>query len=420
MLLTALYAFGKPRTEAASPFLAAAAVFASGLGAALMAGAPERPWGPLALLAAVAQIALLAGPRWSWTPAVGAALAPFAVLSWHDHFGATSGDLRALALGLGVAAAYIVPLTVSGMRSRAIGVPGALAHVFASLLASSMLNRVLADRPGSLFLATLALAALHLLLGLAVRGRDFDPLRARVTLGLAAVFLTVVIPVVQPARDDPGLGRGGAAAAVARGTAALLARARARVRRATARGGRLFLRHAPLHSDGFTPVLNPVFGTWLAVIGALAVARWLVRSLSKADGAVWLDDRFARLLGPLALALLLGLLTAETRSWFDFLAQNARHLGDFEGGSRLGRRGGLAVTVLWALYATALLHAGRRSPLARGSSYALLLLTVGRLLAYHVPLHPDPFTPVLNPVFATWMSVIVALALAGRLARRVP
>ena len=421
VLLSALYAFGKPRTDGASPFLAGVAVLASGLVADGLAGAPERPWGPLALLAVLAQMALLAAGRWRWTPPLGAAIAAFAVQSWFEHFAATSGDLRALALGLGVAAAYIVPLTVSGMRSHAIGVPGALAHVFASLLALSTLNRVLADRPGPLFLATLALAALHLLLGLAVRGRDFDPLRARVTLGLAAVFLTVAIPVWFGLHATT-------LAWAAEGL--LLLWLGVRQRSWLARGfgyavlllavGRLFARHAPLHPDGFTPVLNPVFGTWLAVIVSLAVARRLARGLPEAEGAVWLDDRFARLLGPLALALLLGLLTAETRSWFDFRAQAARDAGDFAGARQVASWGGLAVTVLWALYATTLLHAGRRSPLARGSSYALLLLAVGRLFTYHVPLHPDAFTPVLNPAFATWMSVIVALGLARRQARLFP
>ena len=40
---------------------------------------------------------------------------------------------------------------------------------------------------------------------------------------------------------------------------------------------RLFARHLPLHAGPFRPFLNPAFGTWLAVIVALAVARAVTR-----------------------------------------------------------------------------------------------------------------------------------------------
>ena len=104
------------------------------------------------------------------------------MLGWHDRFGGPERASETLALGLGVAASYVGLLAISGWRRSVLGVAGALAQVAASLLAFTILDRVLAEvSSGWLFLAVLALAALHLALGLLARARGGDPLRVRVS-----------------------------------------------------------------------------------------------------------------------------------------------------------------------------------------------------------------------------------------------
>jgi len=62
----------------------------------------------------------------------------------------------------------------------------------------------------------------------------------------------------------------------------------------------------------------------------------------------------------------------------------------------------------------------QRSPLARAFGYGVLGLAVARLLLRHLPLHPAPFTPLVNPAFGTWLAAIGALLAAHALLRRVP
>ena len=95
-----------------------------------------------------------------------------------------------------------------------------------------------------------------------------------------------------------------------------------------------------------------------------------------------MDDTSARLLGPLALTLLFGLLTAETQSWFAELAREARGLNDAEAALRAEREGDVAVSVLWTFFATALLSAGialRSLPLFY-TAYGIFALTAGKVV----------------------------------------
>jgi uncharacterized membrane protein len=247
-----------------------------------------------------------------------------------------------------------------------------------------VLDRVLAERSsGALFLAVLALAAVHLALGLVARGHGGDPLRVRLTLGLAASFLTLAIPV------RFGL-FGTTLAWAALGVLLLWLGARQHEPLARAFGYavvllalcRLFLRHLPLHAEPFTPVLNPEFGTWLFVIVALGIARRLARRPPDGEAVAWLDGASVLLLGPLALALLFGLLTGETGSFFDHVSRTAARAGDTAGALQAERQGGLAVSVLWTLVATGLLSTGlvlRSLPLFY-SAYALFALTAAKVV----------------------------------------
>jgi hypothetical protein len=383
-LLTALFALGPPRGGALAAALAGGALAASGLAAIGMADVADRPLALLALLASLAGLAVLAAPRWRWTEPIGASLAALAVLGWQDRFSGPERAPEALTLGLGVAAAYAGLIAATGWMGRALGVAGALAHVAASLAAFTVLDRVLGERSSAaLFPAVLALAALHAGLGLVARARGGDPLRVRVTLGLAATFLTLAIPV------RFGL-FGTTLAWAALGVLLLWLGARQREPLARALGYgvvllalcRLFLRHLPLHPEPFTPVVNPEFGTWLLVAAALGLAGRLARRVSAGESVHWLDGASVLALGPVALALLFGLLTGETGSYFDHVSRAAARAGDVGGALLADRQGGLAVSVLWTLVATGLLSTGlalRSLPLFY-AAYALFALTAAKVV----------------------------------------
>ena len=205
------------------------------------------------------------------------------------------------------------------------------------------LDRVLGlSQPALLGPAAVALGAVHLALGLAARHRGGDVLRARVTLGLAAVFLTLAIPV-QLGLHGVTLAWAveGVAAPVAGRRPALAADARLRLRRAAA-GGRPPLRAPPAAASRRRSrrSSNPAFGTWLAVIVALAAAHALVRRVPEREAVPWLDGAAGLVLAPLGLVLLFGLLTVETQSAF---SQRLARGGSLGRRRRRGRgRGGRA------------------------------------------------------------------------------
>jgi uncharacterized membrane protein len=247
-----------------------------------------------------------------------------------------------------------------------------------------MLDRVLgASQPGLQGPAAVGLAALHLAFGLAARRRGIDPLRIRVTLGLAAAFLTLAIPV-QLGLHGITLAwavEGVLLVGLGVGQRSPLTRAFGYLVLALA-VGRLFVRHLPLHAAAFTPVLNPAFGTWLAVIGALVVAHALVRRVPEEGRVPWLDGAASLVLAPAALVLLFGLLTGETQAAFSRAAREATAAGDAAAALRAGLEGGLAISVLWTVFATGLLSAGlglRSLPLFY-TAYALFAVTAGKVV----------------------------------------
>jgi uncharacterized membrane protein len=380
-----LVALGGPAGTLPAGVLPGLAVVAGGAASVGLAARTDRPAALLALLAAQALLAASTAKRWAWTTAASAALAALAVLSWYDRYFRPERGPEALALGVGVAGLYVLVLAVEGFATRRdLGVPGAVAHAVAAALAWTILDRVLSlTGPGLLGPAAVGLAAIHLALGLVARQRGGEALRTRVTLGLAAVFLTLAIPVQ--------LGLHGITLAWAAEGVLLLWLGKAQRSPLTRAFGygvlalavcRLFLRHLPLHPAPATPFVNPVFGLWLAVIVALVAAQALARRVPDDDAVPWLDGGATLLLGPLGLVLLFGLLTGETSSAFSRASRAAALAGDTEAAVRAGRQGGLAVSVLWTVFATGLLAGGlglRSRPLFY-AAYALFAVTAGKVV----------------------------------------
>jgi len=363
----------------------AASVLAGGVASVALAAQTDRPAALLALLAAQAVLTAVVVRRWAWSTAAGASLGALAVLAWYDRYFRPGREADALAFGIAVAGLYLVILVVLGFVSRRdLDVPGAMAHVVAAALAWTILDRVLgAMEPRLLGPAAAVLALLHLALGLAARLRGTERLRARVTLGLAAVFLTLGISVQ--------LGLHAITLAWAVEGVLLLwlgVGQRAPLARAFGYGVlalavvRLFARHLPLHPGPFSPIFNPAFGVWLAVVLALGAAHAVRRRLPEEDAVEWLDGAASLVLAPLGLVLLFGLLTGETRATFGQASRTATAAGDDAAALRADRQGGLAVSVLWTAFATGLLASGlglRSRPLFY-AAYGLFAVTAGKVV----------------------------------------
>jgi hypothetical protein len=392
LALSAIFALGPARVGGLETALAVLAAAASGVTGIVIAADADKPLALAALLVALAVLAELSVARSPWTRPIAAALSAASVLAWHASFFETGRTAEALILGLGVALVHIGLLTAADLRARPPGLQGALAHLAASLLAFATLDRVLQAGSDGLFVSILALAGLHLLLGFHAWRGGGERLRARVALGLAVAFLTMALPVK--------LGLDGTTLAWA-AEGVLLTWLGVKQRSALARGYgyvvlflalcRLFLRHVPLHPEPFTPVLNASFGVWLFVIAAMAVTRRLARSVGDDGGeAAWLDGACVLFLGPLTLALLLGLLSHETTAYFGHVSRAATNAGDRDGALRAERQGGLALSVLWTLFATGLLSAGllmRSLPLFY-TSYALFAVTAAKIVLVDVSTLP--------------------------------
>jgi uncharacterized membrane protein len=345
----------------------------------------DQPALLLPFLLALAAVAVLARRRWSWSEVAGVVTAGLSVLAWFERYYKPDRAGQALSLALTLAGVYLLSLIVRGfvMRQR-IGAPGIAGHLLASGMAWMFLFRVLDPaQPRALGLAALALAALYLAVGLlALRQRRDDRAQARVTLGLAAAFLTLAIPVQ--------MGLHGITLAWALEGLLLLGLG-VRFRSALARVGgygvlglavlRLFVRHLPLHPGVFQPFLNPAFGTWLAVIALLALG---VRVARKAAEEGSLDRALRASSATATVVLLFGLLTAETQATFAQRATLARAAGDAAAAEAAGLGGALAVSVLWTAFATGLLAAGLglRSRGLFYSGYALFAVTSAKVVVW--------------------------------------
>jgi uncharacterized membrane protein len=380
-----LLSLGGPSGVLPAAAMPATSVLAGGIASVALAAQTDRPAALLALLAAQALLGAVLARRWPWSTAASASLGALAVLAWYDRYFRAGRETDALAFGIAVAGLYLVMLIVLGLVSRRdLDVPGAMAHVVAAALAWTILDRVLgrAD-PRLLGPAAAVLVALHGALGLAARLRGGEPLRERVTLGLATVFLTLGISVQ--------LGLNGITLAWALEGILLVwlgVGHRAPLARAFGYGVlalavvRLVARHLPLDAGPFSPVFNPTFGVWLAVIVALGAAHAVLRRLPERDAVDWLDGAASLLLAPLGLLLLFGLLTGETHAAFDRAFRTARAAGDEAAALAAERQGGVALSVLWTAFATGLLASGlglRSRPLFY-AAYGLFALTAGKVV----------------------------------------
>ena len=321
------------------------ALIGGGVASIALAAATDRPALLTPFLLALAAVAALARRRWAWSEVAGVTTAAVAVLSWFDRFYKPDRAPEALTLALTVAGAYLLALVTRGFvmrqsdrgRGRRRPPGGRLPGLDRPLQrARSVRSR------RALGLASLALAALYLAIGLAaLRGRREDQAQAEGARGPLAsppAFLTLAIPVQ--------LGLHGITLAWALEGVLLLglgARIRSRLARLGGYGVlglavlRLFARHLPLHDGAFRPFLNPAFGTWLAVIVLLALGARLARAARADEGSL---DRALRALSAMAtVVLLFGLLTAETQATFAQRASLARAAGRRGGGRGGGARG---------------------------------------------------------------------------------
>jgi hypothetical protein len=363
--------------------LEALALVGSGLLTLAVSSVPERPLPLLALLLAQAGIAVLAMRRWEGAELTALLAGGLSIAANFNRFfspGEIAGILR---LALPFFAAYLLTLVLRDLvQHQPIGRAGVLCHLANAAFVWTVLYRVLyTTSPGLLGLASVGLAILYFVLGVALVRTSNDPAHARTALGLAAVFVTLAIPVQ--------LGLNGITLAWA-GEAVVLLALGVRFASPLARGGgygvlglavvRLFVRHAPLHAGEFRPFLNVSFATWLAVIAAVAVALYVARA--PRQRGEFPDNWMGPGLSALALVLLFGVFTFETRSAFGQQEAIALQAGDAEGVQHARLMGGLAVSVLWSGFATALLASGlalKNRPLFY-AAYGLFALAAGKVV----------------------------------------
>jgi hypothetical protein len=384
-----LFFWRSPRDDAKTDPWLAAALVAGGIVAVALAGEADRPRALGALFVAQAGLAILARPRWRFSLAAAVALTGLAVAGWWEAFYRPGRGLEACALALPFYAVVLSALAAPSLLAGSpLGRAGLPAHLLNAGLAWTVLYHVFHDaRPRLLGLMALALSAAYLLLGLALaRTRETDALHVRAALGLAATFLTLAIPVQ--------LGLHGITLAWA-AEGLLLAWLGARFDSVLTRAGghlvvalalgRLLFWHTPLHRGAFTPVLNPSFGTWVAVIAVAFVAA----SLGRGARRTW--DRWARpLLTAAALGLLFLAFSVETH---DAFLQAGRRAGTGPALMAARRAAGVALSVLWTLFATGLLAAGialRVRGLLYGA-YGLFALTALKVVLVDLSTLPTPY-----------------------------
>jgi hypothetical protein len=407
VVLTALFVLGT-RWSHSSSFVPEAALIAGGGASALLADRVDRPLPLLLLLLLQWALAVALRPRWKRAEAVGLALGGLASLAWLERWFQPERSPEALALGLVLAGAAVAVLSVRALLLRqTLRVTDAVTHVVAAGLVWLFLDRVWGVvRPDLLGFGAVALATLHLALGLVARRQGLGQLLwARVTLALSALFLTLAIPVQ--------LGLFGITLAWAgEGLVLLWLGVRHESTLARLGGyavvglavGRLVFRHLPLHTGVFTPVLNASFATWLAVIAAVCGAWWMTAGIREFS----VLDRLAGLLLPtLGIALLFGLLSIETSDFFAQRALQARAAGDAAGALMARRQSGLALSVLWTVFATGLL-AGGLGLRSRGLFYAAYGLFA--LTALKVVLVDLDTLPTLYRMFAFLALGVLLLA----------
>ena len=368
------------------PGLELAVLAGAGIASAALCAGTDRPLEIAGFLAAMAGLAVLLRVRWREAEVLGILAAALSIALWMAKFftAARAGDAYLVALP--AAGVFTAALLVRGLLARQhLGGSDIVAHLLLAAFTWWFFYSVLdATHPALKGPAAAAIAAGYLAVGLAaLRQSDRDPRLVRVALGLATVFLTLAIPIQ--------LGLHGVTLGWAAEGVVLLALG-TRFASAQARAGayavlflavvRLVAMNQPLHEGAFRPVFNPVFGTWLVVVAALGVAMWVARAPRRELHP--LDATVGPFLGGLAILLLFGVLNGETRATFAQRRLEADRLGDIAASQAARRVGGLAVSVLWTIFATGLLAAGlaARSRALFYAAYGLFALTAGKVVLW--------------------------------------
>ena len=387
VLLTAVLFIVPARRAAAEegPGLELGVLAGAGIASAALCAATDRPLEIAVFLAAMAALAVVLRGRWREAEVLGILAAALSVALWMErHFSASrAGDAYLVALP--AVAVFAAALLVRGLLAgQLLGGPDVVAHLLLAAFMWTFLYTVLdAAHPALKGPAAAAMAAAYLAVGLAALRRSArDPRLVRVSLGLAAAFLTLAIPIQLGLH---GVVLGWAAEGVvllALGTRFGSAQARAGAYAVLLLAVWRLVVDLPLHPGAFRPVFNPAFATWLAVVAALGAAMWVARVPRRELHP--LDATIGPFLGGIAILLLFAALNGETRATFAQRRQEADRLGDVAASQAARRVSGLAVSVLWTIFATGLLAAGlaARSRALFYAAYGLFALTAGKVVLW--------------------------------------
>ena len=386
LFFSALFAL-VPRTPEGEgrPVLTIAALGFAGIVGVAIASRTDQPTGIFLTLLGLALIAALARASWSGSEVLGVSLTAIAVLNWIDRFHGPLRTADALLLAVPLPGVYLVLLAVRGLlQRRPLVRTDVAAYAAGAAFLWASLYRVLDVAHAALLgLTAVALAAVYLALALSARrAAQPDTLHVRTTLALAILFLTIAIPV-QLGLHGITLGwaaEGVALVALGLGFRSLLTRLGGYAVLALA-VGRLLTHQTPLHpgTAPFQPVLNAPFGTWLFVILAIAfAAAWLRRSREALGPA----ERSLPGLGTaLAVGLFFALTTGETQEVFQQQVIEARRLGDAAAVRQAQLTGGLALSLLWTVFAGTLLGSGLalRNRALFYAAYGLFAVTAAKV-----------------------------------------
>ena len=168
--------------------------------------------------------------------------------------------------------------------------------------------------------------------------------------------------------------------------------------------------------DGYTPLINGRFVTMAFVIAAFGLTAFAFHRYHNNEGQLKIERWAMPAMLGMANLVALGLLSLEAINYLDAGTLRWDSLLDFVERIRwLGSGSLVAITVLWAVYGTAVAGVGllRRYEPARWAGVGLLGLALYKLLTYdsrHVFLEPLDFTPILNIRFLCFALVLGLLS----------
>ena len=258
-------------------------------------------------------------------------------------------------------------------------------------------------------LITLGLSLVYGLVAYAALRRTGTPMQVSLfALAIAVVFLTVAVPLQLTGNwiAVAWAAEGAVISAVGFYVRSHVTRGFALAILATA-VVRLLVFDTSVELEGFQPVLNDRFATFVVAIASFYVAAFLFWR-DRAEAEAW-EAHVYRALVVAANFLTLWLFSAEVIAFFDSRDLSARSIENWQH---------LTLTVMWALYAGGLLvvAATQRSALLRWGGLALLTAPVIKLLlidTFVVDLDPLTFWPVINFGFLTFVLVLAMVLVAA-------